>query len=155
MKLANVRGAAADSPACSQPTARAAVWRWRFSGAYAGWALLIFLAEVAIATVGRDVPWLRWWAGDVIVVAWVHALVAMLVAAPVWRIATLSFCVACMVELSQYVCGVMDWQIQQPVLRIIVGSVADWGDVAAYAVGAMLVPLALRLRQGMGPRLGL
>lgn len=122
-----------------------APWHRRFSAGYAGWALMIFLAEVAIATVGRDVEWLRWWAGDVIVVAWVHCLVGMLVAAPVWRLAGLSLGIACLVELSQYVCGVMGWRIEQPALRIIVGSTADWRDVAAYAVGATLVPLALRL----------
>ena len=116
---------------------------WRFSSAYALWALLIFLAEVAIATVGREVEWLRWWVGDVIVVAWVHCLIAMVVAAPVGRIAVMSFLIACGVELSQYICGVMGWQIQQPLLRIIVGSTADWLDVAAYAVGATLVPVAL------------
>lgn len=116
---------------------------WRFSPAYALWALVIFLAEVAIATVGREVEWLRWYVGDVIVVAWVHCLIAMVVEAPAGRIAAMSFSIACLVELSQYICGVMGWQIQQPVLRIIVGSTADWLDVAAYAAGATLVPGAL------------
>lgn len=116
---------------------------WRFRPAYALWALVIFLTEVAIATVGREVEWLRWYVGDLIVVAWVHCLIAMMVVAPVGRIAAMSFGIACLVELSQYICGVMGWQIQQPVLRIIVGSTADWLDVAAYAVGATLVPGAL------------
>ncbi|MBB3193822.1 ribosomal maturation YjgA family protein [Roseateles terrae] len=128
---------------------------WRLSPAYALWALLIFLAEVAIATVGREVEWLRWYAGDVIVVAWVHCLIAMVVAAPVGRIAATSLGIACLVELSQYICGAVGWQIQQPVLRIIVGSTADWLDVASYVVGAMLVPgvlLAVTLGKSLASR---
>jgi Protein of unknown function (DUF2809) len=119
---------------------------WRFSAAYAAAALLIFLAEVAIATIGRDMAWLRWYVGDVIVVAWVHCLIATVRSAPPRRIAGLSLAVACLVEVSQYVRGEMGWEITQPVLRIIVGSTADWMDVAAYAVGATLVPLVVAMK---------
>lgn len=114
-------------------------WRWRFSARYALAALVIFLIEAAIATVGKHIIWLRWYAGDVIVVGFVHCLLAMVVQAPTRWVALAAFAVACAVEFSQYVSHVMGWVIANPVLRIIVGSTPDWMDVLSYASGTLLI----------------
>ncbi|SEK61483.1 Protein of unknown function [Roseateles sp. YR242] len=120
----------------AMPTRR---WRWRFSGRYALAAIGIFLIEAAIATIGQHMAWLRWYAGDVIVVGFVHCLLAMVIDASTPRVALAAFAVACAVELSQYVSHVMGWTIGNPVLRVIVGSTADWMDVLSYALGTVLI----------------
>ena len=44
-------------------------------------------------------------------------------------------------ELGQYLARLEQWQIANPVLRIIIGSTPDWLDVLAYALGAAAVLL--------------
>jgi hypothetical protein len=47
--------------------------------------------------------------------------------------------VGCLVELGQYVATANGWHVQNRVLKIVLGSVADWMDVLAYACGFLLV----------------
>jgi hypothetical protein len=50
-----------------------------------------------------------------------------------------AFAVGCLVELAQYVAAANGWHVQNRVLKIVLGSVADWMDVLAYAGGFVLV----------------
>jgi hypothetical protein len=43
------------------------------------------------------------------------------------------------VEFGQYLARVYGWQLEQPVLRVVLGSVPDWWDVLAYTVGFVVV----------------
>ena len=57
------------------------------------------------------------------------------------------------VEFGQYLARLYGWQIKQPLLRILLGSVPDWWDVLAYTVGFFLVlALAGWRRRGAGAR---
>jgi hypothetical protein len=111
----------------------------RFDREAALWAALIFIVEVLIATVWSHHRWLRGFVGDVLAVAWVYFLFKTVIKANTLGLALAAFAVGCLVELAQYVAAANSWHVQQPVLKIVLGSVADWMDVLAYAGGLLLV----------------
>lgn len=122
----------------------------RFDREAALWAALIFIIEVLIATVWSHHPWLRGFVGDVLAVVWVYFLLKTVLKANTTGLALAAFAVGCGVELAQYVAAVNGWHVENRVLRIVLGSVADWMDVLAYAVGFLgvlgLESLLARLR---------
>ena len=109
-------------------------------------AVLVFIVEVLIATVWSHHHLLRGFGGDALAVVWVYFVFRTFITAPVWFLTVFSFLTGCLVELGQYVAAVNHWHISHPVLRVVLGSVADWNDVLAYAVGALAVLLGGRLR---------
>jgi hypothetical protein len=111
----------------------------RFDREAALWAVLIFVVEVLIATVWSHHPWLRGFVGDVLAVVWVYFLLKTVIKAKVPNLALAAFAVGCLVELAQYVAAANGWHVENRVLRIVLGSVADWMDVLAYAGGFVLV----------------
>lgn len=122
----------------------------RFDREAALWAALIFIIEVLIATVWSHHPWLRGFVGDVLAVVWVYFLLKTVLKANTTGLALAAFAVGCGVELAQYVAAVNGWHVENRVLRIVLGSVADWMDVLAYAGGFVgvlaLESLLARLR---------
>ena len=124
----------------------------RFDGrAFA--ALLLTAVEALIATVGKPYPWLRGFVGDVLAVGWVYLVFRSFIRAGVLPLAVAALLTGYAVEFGQYLAKLYGWQIKQPLLRILLGSVPDWWDVLAYTVGFFLV-LALagwRRRGGRVP----
>ncbi|OOG44203.1 DUF2809 domain-containing protein [Polaromonas sp. A23] len=111
----------------------------RFDREAALWACLILIVEVLIATVWAHHRWLRGFVGDVLAVVWVYFLLKVVIKANAFGLALVAFAVGCLVELAQYVATANGWHVQNPVLKILLGSVADWMDVLAYAGGFLLV----------------
>jgi hypothetical protein len=111
----------------------------RFDREAALWALFIFIIEVLIATVWSHHRWVRGFVGDVLAVVWVYFLLKTAVGANTYGLALVAFAVGCLVELGQYLATVNDWHVQNRVLKILLGSVADWMDVLAYACGFLLI----------------
>jgi len=111
----------------------------RFDREAALWAVLVFIVEVLIATVWSHHPWLRGFVGDVLAVVWVYFLLKTVIKANTVSLALAAFAVGCLVELAQYVAAVNGWHVENRVLRIVLGSVADWMDVLAYACGFVMV----------------
>ncbi len=111
----------------------------RFDREAALWALLIFIVEVLIATVWSHHRWLRGFVGDVLAVVWVYFLLKTVFKANRYGLALVALAVGCLVELCQYVATVNGWHFQNRALKILLGSVPDWMDVLAYAVGFLLV----------------
>lgn len=114
----------------------------RFDREAALWAVLVFIIEVLIATVWSQHRWLRGFVGDVLAVVWVYFLLKTVLKANTLSLALLAFAVGCGVELGQYAAAANGWHVENRVLRIVLGSVADWMDVLAYA-GGFLGVLAL------------
>ncbi len=112
--------------------------------------LLITAVEVMIAIWGRPFPLLRGFFGDVIAVGWAYLVFATVIRAPVLQLALAGLFTGYAVEFGQYLAALYGWKIQQPVLRIVLGSVADWWDVLAYTLGFFLV-LAIELARRDGP----
>ena len=113
--------------------------RWRFSRKALCWALLLFGVEVAIATLGYPYPWLRGFAGDLLAVVWLYFVFKTVLECKTLLLAVAAFLTGCFVELGQYVAAVNGWHMTSPLLRIMLGSVPDWLDVLAYALGFLLI----------------
>lgn len=111
----------------------------RFDREAALWALFIFVIEVLIATVWSHHRWVRGFIGDVLAVVWVYFLLKTVVRANTYGLALVAFAVGCVVELAQYVAATNGWHVQDRVLKILLGSVADWMDLLAYACGFLLI----------------
>ena len=111
------------------------------------WAVLIFIIEALIATVWSRHRWLRSFGGDALAAVWVYFAFKTVVQARAVPLALAAFATGCAVELAQLAAQLASWTSGNPVLRTVLGSVPDWMDVLAYAVGAALVVALERLRR--------
>ncbi|MFD4838180.1 DUF2809 domain-containing protein [Achromobacter sp. NPDC058515] len=103
-------------------------------------ALLAVTALLAlIATLGAPHPFLRGFVGDVVAVGWAYLLYRSFIRAGVLPLALAALFTGYAVELGQYLARHFGWRLEQPVLRVVLGSVPDWWDVLAYTVGFALV----------------
>lgn len=103
-------------------------------------ALIAVTALLAlIALYGAPYPFLRGFVGDVVAVGWVYLVYRTFIRARVWVLAVAALLTGYAVEVGQYLARLYGWQIEQPVLRVVLGSVPDWWDVLAYTVGFAVV----------------
>ena len=102
------------------------------------WFIAIFAIEILIALHVRDAI-IRPYGGDLLAVVLVYAGARVFVSISSSTLAWLSFAVGCTVELFQLF-GVPGWlELQRyPILHIAVGTTFQWGDLVAYALGALL-----------------
>jgi hypothetical protein len=108
--------------------------RWRFDPLSLAWAVALFVLLVLLATVGARWGWVRSFFGDVLAVVWVYFVFKTAIGARVWPLALAALGVGC-AELGQYLASVWHLRISNRALRIVLGSTADWWDVAAYVIG--------------------
>lgn len=101
-------------------------------------AALLFAVLILLATLGRNLGWVRSFLGDVLAVAWVFYSIRVFVTALRHSIAITAFAVGAAVELIQYLLMHFDVQIPNRTLRIVFGATPDWWDILAYAIGAIL-----------------
>jgi hypothetical protein len=104
-------------------------------------ALALFGIEVSIATVLRDIAWIRGFLGDVLAVVFVYYGLKAFVRVPSIWLAFCALLTAYAVELSQLIASQMGWKVSNPIIRIVVGSTADWWDVTAYTLGFFAIIL--------------
>ncbi|MNV89266.1 hypothetical protein D3C71_1835480 [compost metagenome] len=79
-----------------------------------------------------------------VAVGWVYLVYRTFIRARVGALAVAALLTGYAVEFGQYLARQNGWQIEQPVLRVVFGSVPDWWDVLAYTVGfAVVLVLAL------------
>jgi hypothetical protein len=99
--------------------------------------IVLFAVEVYIALYVRD-AWLRPYGGDLLAVVLVYACARLWLVAEAWRLALGSFAVGALVELVQYLelLGRLGLS-HHPVLSVVVGTTFQWGDLLAYALGAL------------------
>lgn len=121
---------------------------WRFDREALLIALLVFITEVLIATVWSHHRFLRSFGGDALAVVWLYWVFKTVIRGSVIELTAIAFAVGCVVELGQYVASTQHWYIGNRALRIVLGSVADWNDVLAYAVGAVAILLCAGFREG-------
>ena len=101
-------------------------------------AALLFVVLVAIALFAHD-KLIRGALGDVLVVVFLYELVRAIFKTPPRITAASVFAFACAVELSQALDLITLLGLQQSrIARTIIGSHADWLDIAAYAAGALI-----------------
>jgi len=109
--------------------------------------LVVTLLEVLIATLGRPYPLLRGFVGDVVAVGWAYLVYRSFIRAGVLPLAVAALLTGYAVEFGQYLARYLGWRIEQPVLRIVLGSVPDWWDMLAYTLGFFLVLLLAGIKR--------
>lgn len=112
--------------------------------------LAVTVVEVLIATLGKPYPLLRGFVGDVVAVGWAYLVYRSFIRAGVLPLAIAALLTGYVVEFGQYLARLFGWRLEQPVLRILLGSVPDWWDVLAYTLGFFLVLLLAALRRQVG-----
>ena len=122
---------------CARLTSSRAV-RVRLHRGYAVIAATIFVIEVCIALFVRD-SFVRPVLGDVLAVMLVYCAVLAVVDLRPAGAALFAFAVGVGVELLQYgnVLQLLGLE-HNPVARVVLGTTFSWGDIVAYAVGAII-----------------
>lgn len=113
--------------------------------------LAVTAVEALIATLGKPYPLLRGFVGDVVAVGWAYLVYRSFIRAGVLPLALAALLTGYAVELGQYLARHYGWRLEQPVLRVILGSVPDWWDMLAYTLGFLLVLLLAGARRMRGP----
>jgi hypothetical protein len=103
---------------------------------------LIFAVEVLIALAVDD-RFVRPYVGDVLVVILIYSSILAAADVPPAPAAVGVFGFACAIEAAQYA-GVGELVAGHPILRVVVGTTFQRGDIVAYGVGAVLAVLAER-----------
>lgn len=115
--------------------------------------LAVTALEALIATLGAPYPFLRGVVGDVVAVGWAYLVYRSFIRAEVLTLALAALFTGYAVELGQYLARQFGWRLEQPLLRVILGSVPDWWDMLAYTVGfALVLALAAWNRRGAALR---
>lgn len=117
------------------------VYRKRYFAVAGG----LFLLEVYIALRVHD-AFVRPYAGDFLATIWLVYLGRTCWTASVERVAWAALVVSGLIEGLQYVhfLRLMGWQ-QSALARIVLGSAFAWGDLLAYALGALAAVALARL----------
>jgi hypothetical protein len=111
--------------------------------------LAVTALEALIATLGAPYPVLRGFVGDVVAVGWAYLAYRSFIRADVLPLALAALLTGYAVELGQYLARHFGWRLEQPLLRIVLGSVPDWWDVLAYTLGfGLVLALAAWRRRG-------
>ena len=116
--------------------------------------LAVTAVEALIATLGKPYPLLRGFVGDVVAVGWAYLVYRSFIRAGVLPLAVAALLTGYAVELGQYLARHYGWRLEQPVLRVILGSVPDWWDMLAYTLGFLLVLLLAGARRMRSPGAG-
>lgn len=119
----------------------------RFSAGYLGLALLLLIVEIYIAVAVHD-RFVRPHLGDALVVVLLYCLVAAFFDWPRRWIALGVFLFACAVEVGQALHLADRLHLSHNrVLRVMIGTDFDPGDLLAYLGGAVAVLVGERLRR--------
>ena len=95
--------------------------------------------EVVIALFVHD-DFVRPYVGDVLVVLLIHQAMLAVMDLPTAATALATLLFAYAVEGAQYV-GVGRHLDGHPILQTVIGTTFQWGDLVAYAVGALVAGL--------------
>ena len=114
----------------------------RLHRGYALAAMALFGIEVCIALFVRD-SFVRPVLGDVLAVMLVYCAVLAVFDLPRTAAAILAFAVGTIVEVLQYLDALTLLGLQDNALaRVVLGTTFSWGDLVAYAVGALVALVA-------------
>ena len=112
----------------------------------AGWGylaagIIVFIIELVIALYVHD-HIIRPYLGDMLVVVLVYCFVRVFVPVGMKRVPLYVFLFAVCVEVLQYFCLADMLGLQgNTAVRIILGSVFDWKDIACYGAGCLLIQI--------------
>ncbi len=114
----------------------------RLSPLHAAIAAALFGVEVGIALFVHD-SFFRPYVGDVLVVLLIHHAVLAVVDLPPLATAIATLVFAYLVEGAQYA-GIGQRFDGHPILQTVIGTTFQWGDLVAYALGALVASVVHR-----------
>ncbi|MDQ1098137.1 MULTISPECIES: ribosomal maturation YjgA family protein [Chryseobacterium] len=112
----------------------------QFNYRYGIAAILLFLVEVFIATILKDIFFVRAYLGDVLVVILLYAFVRSFICMDEVRLILGIFLFSCMIETAQYfnIAERMGFE-RGSIMYIIIGNSFSWIDIVCYAAGCMIL----------------
>jgi len=120
----------------------------QFNYRYGIAAILIFLVEVLIATVLKDIFFIRAYLGDVLVVMLLYAFVRSFACMDEARLILGVFIFSCMIETAQYF-NIAERLGFRPgsIMYTVIGNSFSWIDIACYAAGCLILYGFVRLKR--------
>ncbi len=103
--------------------------------------LFLFLAEVSIATIFKDIVWLRSYFGDVLVVILIYTFILSFFEIKNKILLNLGiFLFACMIEFAQYFhfAEFLGFK-ENKIAMIVLGNSFSWVDILCYAIGSFCI----------------
>ena len=100
-------------------------------------AVLILAAEIYIAICVKG-GFVRHYAGDVLAVILLYALVRAIFSVPPSNLPLKIFAFAAALELAQYFGAVQILGVESKILKVMIGGTFDLADLLCYAAGCIL-----------------
>ncbi|MBT2621558.1 DUF2809 domain-containing protein [Chryseobacterium sp. ISL-6] len=117
----------------------------KFNLKYLFLTILLFLTEVLIATVLKDIFFIRAYLGDVIVVILLYTFIKTFTIIDDQKLIVGIFIFSCVIELAQY------FNIAEKIgfrkgslMYIVIGNSFSWIDIACYAVGCLILYIIVK-----------
>ena len=113
----------------------------KFNYKYFLTTIIIFLEEVSIATIFKNIVWLRSYFGDILVVILIYTFILSFFEIKNKILLNLGiFIFACAIEFAQYfhfaeLLGFQDNKIAM----IVLGNSFSWVDILCYAIGSFCI----------------
>ena len=102
--------------------------------------IFIFIVEVLIATVFKDIFWLRAYFGDVLVVVLIYTFNQSFFEFDKTKTIIWVFVFSCVIEVLQYFhFGELLGLGNNKVAMIVLGNSFSWIDILCYAIGAAII----------------
>ena len=102
--------------------------------------IFIFIVEILIATVFKDIFWLRAYFGDVLVVVLIYTFIQSFFQFDKTKTIIWVFVFACTIEFLQYFhFGELLGLGKNKVAMIVLGNSFSWIDILCYAIGAAII----------------
>jgi hypothetical protein len=100
--------------------------------------LIVFLAEILVATTFAHVPFVRSSISDFLVAILLYHFVKVFMDVAPWRLAIAVFVFSCGVEMSQYFHLADALGLRRgSLLSILLGNSFSWGAIAMYGMGCL------------------
>ena len=111
---------------------------------------VLFLIEFLIATVFKNLHWLRDYGGDMLIIPLIYCLVRIFVKALPKLMPFLMCCVGFIFEIAQYfhICDILGFE-KDSVMRIIIGTSFSWMDIFCYIAGMLMIYAGIYLKKNL------
>lgn len=113
----------------------------KFNYKYFLTSIIIFLAEVSIATIFKNIVWLRPYFGDVLVVILIYTFMLTFLEIKNKTLLNIGvFLFACVIEFAQYFHFAQWFGLKDnKIAMIILGNSFSWIDILCYAMGSFCI----------------
>lgn len=114
--------------------------KFKISLKYLLLSLFLFTVEVLIATIWKDIFFVRAYLGDVIVVFLLYTLVKSFLIVDDIKLVLGLFIFSCLVEFAQYFSLATKLGFQPgSLMYIVIGNSFSWIDILCYAAGCVIL----------------